>query len=138
MRKKVCSLIVQFSFLPQVIWAALLHRKLAANSYVLTNGTLQIVLIVIFAEITALSVLCSIRRFYVTRFLLIGAYIQLIASMYFFGLRFERFAALNNETYYFIMFGAIMTAINAIALYNYKYVGEGLGARPQKGSIYDE
>jgi hypothetical protein len=102
---------------PQVIWAAMLHRKLMTNSYVLINGRLQTAFIVVFAEIVIFAVLTSIKRFYVTRFLLIGAYIQLIFTMILFRFRLERFVALNNETYYFIAFGAVMTAINAIALY---------------------
>jgi hypothetical protein len=111
---------VQFSFLPQVVWAASLYSRLAANSYVLINARLQTALLLVFMEIVVFASLTSIRRFYLTRFLLIGAYWQLILTMIWFGLRLERFAELNNETYYFIVFGAIMTAINTIALY---YVG---------------
>lgn len=102
-----------------MIWAAALHRKLMENSYVLINGALQTAFLVVFAQIIIFAVLTSIRRFAVTRFLLIGAYIQLIATMLLFEFKLERFAALNNETYYFIAFGAIMTAINMTALYIY-------------------
>jgi hypothetical protein len=117
MKKTILSLLIQFTFLPQIIWAAFLHRKLMANSYVLTNGALQIALTVVFTEIVVFAVLTSIRRFYFTRYLLICAYWQLILTLIYFDVRLERFSALGNETYYFIAFGAIMTAINMIALY---------------------
>jgi hypothetical protein len=102
-----------------VIWAAALHRRLMANSYVLTNGALQAALTLVFAEIVIFALITSVRRFYLTRFLLIGVYWQLILTMFFFGLKLERFAELGNETYYFIAFGAVMTAINAVAFYIY-------------------
>ncbi|MCL2696576.1 MAG: hypothetical protein FWE74_00685 [Oscillospiraceae bacterium] len=131
MKKNICSLIVQFSFLPQVIWAVALHRRLAANSYVLTNGALQTAFLLVFAEIVIFAALTSFKRFYAARFLLVGAYIQLILTMALFGFRLERWVALNNETYYFIAFGALMTAINAIAFYIYK------GTLNEKDSDYN-
>jgi hypothetical protein len=120
----LCSLIVQFSFLPQVIWAALLYRRLVANSYVLINTRLHIALFVVFIEIIVFAVLTSPRKFYFTRFLLAGAYLQLLATFIWFDFRLQRFIELHNEAHYFIAFGALMTALNVIALYIHRQIRE--------------
>lgn len=120
--------------MPQAVWAAALHRKLAANSYVLTNGTLQIALIIVFAEIIAFAVLTSIRRFLFTRYLLICAYWQLILTLIYFDVRLERWVSLKNETYYFIALGALMTAANVIALYIKEKRNDGDYNRRRQGN----
>jgi hypothetical protein len=118
MIKTLCSLYIQFSFLPQVIWAAPLYQRLAANSYVLTNTRLQAAFLAVFLEIIILSVLTAIKRFYVTRILLVGAYIQLLFTLVLF--EFKRAEHLVNEVFFFVAFGALMTALNMIALLIYK------------------
>ncbi|MDR2533082.1 MAG: hypothetical protein LBC82_09610 [Oscillospiraceae bacterium] len=118
MIKNICSLFIQFSFLPQVIWAAALYRKLAANSYVLTNSRLQTAFFAVFLEIVVFAVLTAFKRFYFTRFLLVAAYIQLLLTIVLF--EFRRSQSLVNESLAFAAFGAFMAALNMIMLYTYK------------------
>jgi hypothetical protein len=130
MIKTVCSLFVQFSFLPQVIWAAILYQRLVAHSYVLINTRLHMTFFAVFTGIVVLAVLTSVRRFYASRFLLVGAYIMLTAATLYFN--FRGISAYQNQVAAFVVFGAFMTALNMTALYIYRHAGAN-AVRPQKG-----
>jgi len=133
MIKTICSLFVQFSFLPQVIWAASLYLKLAANSYVLIAPRLHMAFFTLFLGIVVIAVLTSVRRFYLIRFLLLGAYTALLITVIPFEFRHAE-NIVRNEALMFAAFGAIMTALNMTALYIYKNVG---AHSPQKGENYE-
>jgi len=123
MIKTICAFFVQFSFLPQVIWASSLYLKLAANSYVLIAPRLHMALFVLFLVVIVLAVLTSVRRFYVIRLLLLGAYTVLLVMVIPFEFRHAE-NIVRNEALAFAAFGAIMAALNMTALYIYKNINE--------------
>ncbi|MCL2020155.1 MAG: hypothetical protein FWG70_10430 [Oscillospiraceae bacterium] len=120
MKKSICSLVISFSFLPQVIWAAGLYRIITSDSYVLLDTGLQTAFLVVFIEITLFAVLTSFKRFYVMRVLLLGSYIQLMFTAL--PYEFKHSEALRDNILIFAAVGAIIAALNMSSLYIYKNI----------------
>jgi len=119
-KKSICSLVISFSFLPQVIWAAGLYRIITSDSYVLLDTGLQTAFLVVFIEITLFAVLTSFKRFYVMRVLLLGSYIQLMFTAL--PYEFKHSEALRDNILIFAAVGAIIAALNMSSLYIYKNI----------------
>ena len=114
-RQTLFSLIIDFSFLPQVIWAVTLFVFVKGESAVLLSNSLAKAILAVFAEIAALALLSVTKRFYFIRYMQIGAYIQLVLTALIFGYRraYVRFFA-------FGVCGIIIVFVNILSLYGYK------------------
>jgi len=118
-KKLVYSLIIDFSFLPQIIWATLLFINIRGESPVLIYREVSTIFLVVFAEIAVLSILNIIKKFYFLRFLLIGAYLQLVFTVL---LLSNAPSFLYLRVFVFAAFGIIIALANMAALYGYKKI----------------
>jgi hypothetical protein len=115
LKKVIYSIILQFSFLPQVIAAVLIYTKLKIESAVLIDGVLQKGLLIVFAEIAVFAILSVPRRFYFTKFLLFSAYAQLITVVL--ARRFSRGYTISVG---FAVCGMVLVLINVLILRFFK------------------
>ena len=127
-RKSLFALILDFSFFPQVIWAAVLFFKVNAESAVLIYNNLSTAILISCGLISVFAILCVIRRFYFLRVMLAASYITLVSTAFYFGYRqaYARFIV-------FAVFGTAIALINAAALYGYRFCKKQevfLSARP--------
>ena len=134
--KTILSLLIDITFLPQVIIAAWVCTAVFNDSYLLINTGLRLVFFIVLAEIAVLAILTAIKRFYITRFILFAAYIQLIVTtlvtgierdLMLFGTGADNFRNTIPAKYVFFIFagvGIYLTVINLIALYGFKKLKE--------------
>jgi hypothetical protein len=127
-KKTLFALIIDFSFLPQVIWAAITYKFIAFDSAVLIETGLQAAFLIVFIEIVVLAVLTAIKRFYLIRFLLLAAYVQLILTVVineFYNRLFilgGRLQFLHHYIFVFAAGGILFALLNLYALYRYRKI----------------
>jgi len=125
MKKETLALYIEFSFLPQVLAAALIYNAMKGDSYVLIDPSVRAAFLSVFIEIIVFAFLTVPKRFVFTRFLLIAAYIQLILTIvlskfYWRKLVFGQYRGLNPIIYAFCAVGIALAVLNAVALNKYK------------------
>lgn len=125
MKKEFRALYIEFSFLPQVVAAALIYGGIRFDSAVLLNRSLRAAFFAAFLEIVVFAFLTIPKRFIFTRFLLMAAYIQLILTVtlskfYWRRLVFGSYRGLNPLLFGFCAFGIVLAVLNVIALIKYK------------------
>jgi hypothetical protein len=95
--------------------AALIYARLKGESAVLIDGALQKGLLAAFAEIAVFAVLSASKRFCFTKFLLLGAYAQLLITVL-----ARKFANGYALSFGFAACGAVLVLINIFVLRLYK------------------
>jgi len=125
LKKETLALFIEFSFLPQVLAAALIYNAMKGDSYVLIDPSVRAAFFAVFAEIVAFAFLTIPKRFAFTRFLLIAAYVQLaltvvLSKFYWRKLVFGQYRGLNPIIYAFCAFGITLAVLNVTALVRYK------------------
>jgi len=116
-KEKICSLYIDFSFLPQVIGSASIFWQIRFDSAVLLDKSLRSALYANFLEIAVFAFLTIPKRFRITRILLIAAYIQLPVTVRIFKFTWiARYVNMNGYLYGFCLIGIILAALNLAAL----------------------
>jgi hypothetical protein len=134
-RRTLFTLLIDFSFLPQVVAAAWIYSVVANDSVVLIKQHMQIAFLFVFIEIVVFAVMTAVKKFYLSRFLLIAAYLQLIITMYAVGfsgrelmlfgtLRWYNVIRADSVFYVFAGVGIILAIVNLLAFYGYKNIKE--------------
>ncbi|MCL1823639.1 MAG: hypothetical protein FWG44_05495 [Oscillospiraceae bacterium] len=114
-KKLICTLVIDFSFLPQVIWAAVLFFQIKNESPVLIRTGISSAFLAVCAEIVVFSLFCIIKRFYFLRGLLVCSYIQLIVTAFYF-----QYSQIYLKVWLFGVFGITVAVANLYALVHYR------------------
>lgn len=114
-RREIYRLILDFSFLPQIITATVLYMFVKGESAVLLDSFIAKMYLAVFIQIFAFSFLTVPKRFYWLRLFPVLAYLELIAAALVSGyvsawLRFFAFAFM----------GILTCAVNLCALYGWR------------------
>ena len=135
-RKTLLALFIDVTFLPQVLAAAWIYTSLVYDSYILLQESLQTVLFIIFLQLIIFAILTAVKRFYVSRYLLIFAYLQLVIITFMYGLKRPLMLLGTMRWYYtfssdgvFTVFsaaGILLTMVNLTAFYGYRKAKEKL------------
>ncbi|MCL2109383.1 MAG: hypothetical protein FWH20_08585 [Oscillospiraceae bacterium] len=119
MKKLICSLIINLSFFPQAIWAAVLFHNLTRNDvfmsrYLIYDNHARVLLFSC-AAIVIFALLCMMKRFYAMRLLLIAGYAVFAGTVLSLGVEGVYAACLG-----FAGFGICAAIANTVALYGYR------------------
>ena len=118
-QKLIAALIIDLSFFPQAVWAALLCFNLMNNGYfssrILIYNHYSYAILISCAAIVILALLSVMKRFYFIRLLLLSAYAAFVTSVLLF-----RFSGIYAACFSFAGVGVAVTLLNAVALYKYR------------------
>jgi hypothetical protein len=128
--------LIDLSFLPQILAAVWIYTAVMNDSYLLIKTSLRVAFFLAFAEIILFAILTAVKRFYLFRFLLLGAYVQLIVTMFITGfsgdlmlygtLRWYETVPAGTVFAIFATCGVLLTLINLTAFYGLKKAKEKL------------
>ena len=126
-RRQLFALIIDLSFFPQAVWAALLYYSLMKNPYFMSRyliyGYHADAMLFSCAAIVVLALLCLIKRYYIIRLLLIAGYMAFLIAVRLLG-----FSGVYLSCTLFAVFGIIVALLNLTALYGYKQINKKLSS----------
>lgn len=120
-RYNLYRLILDFSFVPQIVAATVIYMFVKGESAVLLDNYVAAAYLTVFSEIFILAVVNISKRFYFTRYLLALSYVQLMITGVLSGYTRAYFRFFS-----FAVLGIALCFINICALYGWKKLSQSI------------